>query len=209
MGVGVVGGNASLGEQVFLPLAEVQWLTDMPGGALEVLVYGPGREPRQLEPIVEAVRSAAGLEGTEVEAWYQREPWLSVMAMMDGIQGFIQFFIILLDRMGIDDIDPARQYDPACWPRIRERLTEAFAQRTRDEWVDLLEGEDACCTPVLSPTELAGHPHLRQRSAMVEVDGLEQPTPAPRFSRTPAEVRHGPAHREPREEVLERWGVIG
>jgi len=120
-----------------------------------------------------------------------------------------KFFIILLDRMGIDDIDPARQYDPACWPRIRERLTEAFAQRTRDEWVALLEGEDACCSPVLSPAELASHPHLRQRSAMVEVDGLEQPAPAPKFSRTPAEVRHGPAHREPREDVLERWGVVG
>jgi ABC-type lipoprotein release transport system permease subunit len=55
------GSNASLDEQVFLPLAEVQWLTDMPGGALEVLVYGPGREPRQLEPIVEALHSAEGL----------------------------------------------------------------------------------------------------------------------------------------------------
>lgn len=120
-----------------------------------------------------------------------------------------KFFIILLDRMGIDDIDPARQYDRAYWPRIRERLTETFAQRTRDEWVALLEGEDACCSPVLSPAELASHPHLRQRSAMVEVDGLEQPAPAPKFSRTPAEVRHGPANREPRKDVLERWGVVG
>jgi putative ABC transport system permease protein len=87
--------------RVFLPLAEVQWLTDMPGGALEVLVYGPGREPRQLEPIVEALRTAAGLRDTEVEAWYQREPWLSVMGMMDGIQGFIQFFIIMLAALAI------------------------------------------------------------------------------------------------------------
>ena len=63
--VGVGGGNASLNEQVFLLLSEVQWLTDMPGGALEVLVYGPGREPRQLEPMVEAMRSAAGLKDTE------------------------------------------------------------------------------------------------------------------------------------------------
>jgi hypothetical protein len=60
--VGVVGGNASLDEQVFLPLAEVQWLTDMPGGALEVLVYEPGREPRQLEPFVEALRSGRGVD---------------------------------------------------------------------------------------------------------------------------------------------------
>jgi putative ABC transport system permease protein len=99
--VGVVGGNAALDEQVFLPLSEVQWLTDIPGGALEVLVYGPGREPRQLEPIVEALRSTAGLGDTEVQAWYQREPWLSVMGMMDGIQGFIQFFIILLAALAI------------------------------------------------------------------------------------------------------------
>jgi len=73
----------------------------MPGGALEVLVYGPGREPRQLEPIVEAMRTAAGLTDTEVEAWYQREPWLSMMGMMDGIQGFIEFFIIMLAARGL------------------------------------------------------------------------------------------------------------
>jgi putative ABC transport system permease protein len=99
--VGVVGGNASLDEQVFLPLAEVQWLTDMPGGALEILVYGAGQERRCLRPIVEALRSAPALSHTEVSAWYQREPWRSVMGMMAGIQGFIQFFIIFLAALAI------------------------------------------------------------------------------------------------------------
>jgi len=99
--VGVVGGNASLDEQVFLPLSEVQWLTDMPGGALEILVYGLGREPRQLRPVVEALRAQPELADTETKAWYQREPWLSMMGIMDGIQGFIEFFIVFLAALAI------------------------------------------------------------------------------------------------------------
>ncbi len=99
--VGVVGGNAALDEQVFLPLSELQWLTDMPGGALEVLVYGPGRERWQLASIVEQLQATPELAQMAASAWYEREPWLSMMGMMDGIMGFVQFFIIFLAALAI------------------------------------------------------------------------------------------------------------
>ena len=118
-----------------------------------------------------------------------------------------KFFAIMLERMGIDDLDLARQYDTAYWPEIRERLEREFAQRTQAEWSELLEGVDACCTPVLGVSELGGHPHVRARGIVREVDGLAQPAPAPRFSRTPPSVRHGPGARDVTDDILERWGL--
>ncbi|MDF3146521.1 CaiB/BaiF CoA-transferase family protein, partial [Streptomyces sp. T21Q-yed] len=76
--------------------------------------------------------------------------------------------------------------DPTGWPRLRERLAAAFRTRPRDEWAALFADTDACVTPVLSPWEAHTHPHHQARNTYVEVDGLTQPAPAPRFSRTPS-----------------------
>jgi alpha-methylacyl-CoA racemase len=139
-------------------------------------------------------------------------PFVGVYRTSDDRHVFVsplepKFFAVMLERMGIDDLDAARQYDPKYWPVIRQRLEQVFAGRTRAEWAELLEGVDACCTPVLSLDELPDHAHLQERGVMVEVDGLRQPAPAPRFSRTPAAVRHGPARSEREEDVLARWGI--
>ena len=139
-------------------------------------------------------------------------PFVVAYRTRDG--GFIfvsplepKFFALMLDTMGIDDIDTGRQYDETYWPFIRQRLGETFADRSRDEWASILEPVDACCTPVLDPWELNGHPHVQSRKLLVEVDGLEQPAPAPRFSRTVSEVRHGPGGLESARDILNRWGV--
>jgi alpha-methylacyl-CoA racemase len=139
-------------------------------------------------------------------------PFVAPYCCSDGRHMFVspleqKFFTEMLDHMGIDDIDASRQYDPDYWPFIRRRLETVFASRPRDEWAALLEGTDACCTPVLTPRETAGHRHLAARKAIVEVDGLEQPAPAPRFSRTVSEIRHGPGRSKPAREVLEEWGL--
>lgn len=118
-----------------------------------------------------------------------------------------KFFALMLEKMEISDLDPSRQYDPAYWPVIRDRLEVVFTTKTRDEWAGILEGVDACCTPVLSLTELGDHDHLRARGVMVEVDGVEQPAPAPRFSRTPAAVRNGPSQTADFAETLAGWGI--
>ncbi len=96
-----------------------------------------------------------------------------------------QFYGELLDRLGLD-LDPGTQDDPASWPAMRAALAARFRERTKDEWAADLQTTDACVAPVLSLDEAAHHPHARARSAFIEIDGVAQSAPAPRFSRTPA-----------------------
>jgi alpha-methylacyl-CoA racemase len=74
----------------------------------------------------------------------------------------------------------------ARWPELRQRLTDVFAGRTRDEWAEVFDGVDACVAPVLTLAEAGAHPHLAARGTVVEKDGVPQPAAAPRFSRTPS-----------------------
>lgn len=93
------------------------------------------------------------------------------------------------------------------WPGLKERLAAVFRTRTRDEWVELLEGTDSCFAPVLGLGEVAGHPHHRARGSFVDVDDVVQPAPAPRFSRTPPRLpSRPPAPGEHTREVLSQWG---
>ena len=82
---------------------------------------------------------------------------------------------------------PEAQMDRSLWPALRERFAATFALRTRDAWCTVFEGSDACFAPVLDWSEAPLHPHNRARGNFVELDGITQPAPAPRFSRTPAE----------------------
>ncbi|RMF12020.1 MAG: CoA transferase, partial [Candidatus Dadabacteria bacterium] len=95
-----------------------------------------------------------------------------------------QFYKLLLDKCGIDDPAFAKQMDAASWPDLKAKLAELFRTKTRDEWCALLEGTDACFAPVLSILEAPEHPHNKARGTYVDVGGLTQPAPAPRFSRT-------------------------
>jgi alpha-methylacyl-CoA racemase len=98
-----------------------------------------------------------------------------------------QFYQALRERTGLAaDPDFDRQADRANWPTLRRKLTNLFKSRTRDEWCEMMEGTNACLTPVLSMTEAPSHPHNRERGTFVEVAGVLQPAPAPRFSATPA-----------------------
>lgn len=100
-----------------------------------------------------------------------------------------QFYHELLVRLGfdVDKEDLPFQLDMAAWPQLKKMLAEAFLTKTRDEWAEIFADSDACVSPVLSPWEAHRHPHNQARAAFVEVGGLIQPAPAPRFSRTPAE----------------------
>jgi alpha-methylacyl-CoA racemase len=93
-----------------------------------------------------------------------------------------QFYALLLRKLGLDDVDPAAQYDATRWPTLKQRLRELFRTRPRDEWRTLLEGTDACFAPVLSVAEAAAHPHLAARGVFtVDADGAVTARPAPRF----------------------------
>ncbi len=98
------------------------------------------------------------------------------------------FYARLLAGLGLTDAFLPAQYDAARWPELRAAFTQAFAARTRDEWVTVFAGTDACVTPVLAPAEAPAHPHLRQRGTFISVDDVVQPAPAPRFGRTPAGI---------------------
>ncbi|MFC7274862.1 CaiB/BaiF CoA transferase family protein [Paractinoplanes rhizophilus] len=114
------------------------------------------------------------------------------------------FYAALLDGLGLAEADLPGQLDRDGWPALRARFAEVFATRTRDEWAAVFAGTDACVAPVLSPTEAPAHPHNRARKTFVEVDGLAQPAPAPRFGRTPAGPPSAPTAVTV-DEVLAGW----
>jgi alpha-methylacyl-CoA racemase len=116
-----------------------------------------------------------------------------------------QFWALVVQTLGLEDLP--EQYDRDGWPVLRQRLAEAFATRTRDEWAQLFDGLDACVSPVLTLGEAPQHAHLAARQAVVEVDGVQQPAPAPRFSRTPGAIGASPrvAGTDTRE-ALQAWG---
>jgi alpha-methylacyl-CoA racemase len=117
------------------------------------------------------------------------------------------FYDELVRRLGIADRAPDRN-DLSRLGELRQLLTETFASRTQAEWAEVFADSDACCAPVLPTTEAAGHPHLEARGVYVEHDGLLQPAPAPRFSRTTTSLTTGPSTPGgATRAVLEAWGV--
>jgi alpha-methylacyl-CoA racemase len=119
-----------------------------------------------------------------------------------------QFYAELLRRLGLAGGDLPDQLDRDGWPLLRERLAALFRTRTLEEWCDLLAGTDACVAPVLGLGEAPAHPHNRARGTFVDVGGVVQPAPAPRFSRTPCDPPT-PAARpgEHTDQALTDWGV--
>lgn len=119
-----------------------------------------------------------------------------------------QFYAILRERCGIAD-DPAfdAQMDANAWPLLKLRLAEVFRTRTRDEWCRLLEGYDACFAPVLDWDEAPAHAHNQARETFIELDGVVQPAPAPRFTRTPAAIPRS-STTATAETVLSRWSQV-
>ncbi len=101
-----------------------------------------------------------------------------------------KFFKLLAEALGLEARFVQRQYDRRLWPEMRGAIAAAVLLRSRDDWCARLEGTDACFAPVLTFAEAAQHGHARSRGAFVEVAGLVQPAPAPRFSRTPAGHPH-------------------
>jgi alpha-methylacyl-CoA racemase len=126
-------------------------------------------------------------------------PFYSVYETADGghmAVGAIepQFFAVLLEALEIPPDSVGAQSDRERWPEMRSRLAARFLERSRDEWAGLLQGLDACVAPVLTPSEAPRHRHNMERGVFVEVEGLLQPAPAPRFSGTPASVPTGPVY---------------
>lgn len=118
-----------------------------------------------------------------------------------------RFYRNAVKLLGLDESQLPDQHDRAGWPEMKRQFAAAFRARTRDEWAALAKGTETCITPVLSMGEAPHHAHLERRNTFVEVDGVVQPAPTPRFSRTPGAIQRPPA--EPgqhTDEVLGEWG---
>jgi alpha-methylacyl-CoA racemase len=136
-------------------------------------------------------------------------PWYNVYQTKDGKYVSIgsietRFYEELLHKLGVPDLG---QHDRARWPEMKATFEKAFKAKTRDEWCMVFAGSDACFAPVLSWSEARRDPHNVARKSFVSVKNVEQPAPAPRFSRTPGAVRRAPPERgEGGRQALAEWG---
>jgi len=212
------------------PQVPVNLLGDFAGGSLYLVVgvlaavmeaRGSGRGQVVDAAIVDgAAHLTTMLLGALAAANWQRErgtnlldtgaPFYDVYETSDGQYMAVgalepRFYGEFVRLLGITAPD---RYDPANWPELRKTLADAFRQRSQAEWTQVFDGSDACVSPVLP---LGGeHPHLVARGIFLDRDGVRQPAPAPRFSRTPAELGEPPARagRHTRA-ALTDWGVTG
>jgi alpha-methylacyl-CoA racemase len=208
--ISVAGALFPIGEQGGPPVPPLNLLGDFGGGGL-LLAFGiacgllEARRSGQGQVVDAAIVDGAALLTTAVHelaalgGWQERRganlldggaPFYGVYETADGEHMAVgalepRFYAELLGKLGLRADDLPAQTDRERWPELRERLEAVFRTRTRAEWTDLFEGSDACVAPVLRPSEAATHSHNRAREVFVAIDGLPQPAPAPRFSRTP------------------------
>ncbi len=216
--IAVSGSLDPIGRAGQRPLPPLNLVGDFGGGgmllAVGVLAALLERERSGLGQVVDAAMVdgsallASFLYGLRAAGAWQDErgtnvldggaPFYDTYATADGrylAVGALEpkFFDELLARLGIDGAGLPAQYDRAGWPELRARLTEVFAGRTQAEWMGVFAGSDACVAPVMSPRDAPGHPHNTARATFIDVGGVTQPAPAPRFGRTACDPPSPPA----------------
>jgi len=231
--IALAGALEPIGRAGEKPLPPLNLVGDFGGGGM-LLAYGVlaalvERMTSQRGQVVDAAMvDGAAILGTMFYAFRQMNMWNAARGtnLLDTGAHFYevyetsdhkyvalgaiepQFYAEFLKRTGLE-ADPrfAAQMDRTKWPQMKKDLEEVFKQKTREEWTKLLEGTDACFAPVLTPTEAPEHPHNLHRKTFTTVAGALQPSPAPRFSRTPGEIQRPPAlpgaHTD---EALTDWG---
>ncbi len=142
-------------------------------------------------------------------------PWYDVYETKDGKYVSIgsiepKFYEDLIFRLGLKNQNLPPQHDRKSWPALRKIFSEKFKEKTRDDWCKVFEGSDACFAPVLTFSEARAHPHNVVRATFMRSGKVDQPSPAPRFSRTPGAIRRVPPERgEGGKQALMDWGFSG
>jgi len=210
--IAVAGSLEPIGRAGEPPVPPLNLIGDFGGGgmllAVGVLAALLERERSGLGQVVDAAMVdgsallASFLYGLRAAGAWQDErgtnvldggaPFYDTYATADGRYVAVgalepKFYEELLVRLGLDGAGLPAQYDRSGWPALRARLAEVFAGRTQAEWVEVFEGSDACVAPVVSPRDAPAHPHNVRRRTFLDVGGVVQPGPAPRFARTPCE----------------------
>jgi alpha-methylacyl-CoA racemase len=230
--IGVAGVLHCIGRRGGLPVPPHNFIGDLGGGALylafgllaaiyEVQRSGAGQVvdaamtdgAASLNTFAYALQASGGWSDTlGTNVLDSGRPWYDVYLTRDDKYiaiGSIEprFYRELMKRLDLDLASLPDQHDPSRWEQLRDLLARKFRTRTRDEWCTLLDDCDACFSPVLSPAEAVSHPHNIARQTFIEVAGIVQPAPAPRFSRTPGCIQSPPA--KPGEHTfstLAEWG---
>ena len=227
-GTGVLNAIGRAGE---LPIAPLNLVGDFGGGSLYLVVGVLAALVERRQSGAGQVIDAAIVDGASHLAhvvWSQRgrgrwddrrghnsldsgAPFYDVYATADDrcmAVGALepQFYAALLAGLGLSDTELPAQRDRAGWPRLRAVLTETFGRRTQAEWTAIFAGTDACVTPVRAFAEAPDDPQLAARHTLIEIDGVTQPAPAPRFSRSaPARPTAPPRDAVTVAEVLQTW----
>ena len=224
---GALGATQRTGEK---PLFALNFVGDYGGGAM-FLAFGvlagiiEARQSGQGQVVDAAMVDGAALlttmfHGMMAGGMWAGEPGTNLLdsgahfyetyETSDG--GFVavgalepQFYARLLELLEIP-ADEMPQFETARWSEFKERLTEIFRSKSREEWAAILEPEEACATAVYGMGEAAGHPHMKARGTFTELDGITQPAAAPRFDRTPSKARPRVAESD-LDSVLEEWGL--
>jgi alpha-methylacyl-CoA racemase len=119
-----------------------------------------------------------------------------------------QFYAALLEGLGLTDEEMPGQNDREAWPAMKARFAAIFASKTRAEWEAIFDGTDACAAPVLTSAEAHLHPHNQHRGTFIEINGVVQPAPSPRFEGTPGSIRRPPPNPgQYGDEALGDWGL--
>jgi alpha-methylacyl-CoA racemase len=228
--IAITGALAALGEPEGPPVPPLNLVGDLGGGSL-FLVFGIlaalwERERSGLGQVIDAaivdcVTSMMGMFAASPREYplsLDRDrsllggaaPFYRCYRCSDGLHIAVgalepKFYRLLLERIGAPPELQVSQYEAAEWPARCQTLAKLFASKPRSEWCMLLEGTDACFAPVLTLADAQRHPHLIDRHSYVPVDGMTQPAPVPRFSRTPGSVHGGGRGLD----ALRRWGVGG
>jgi alpha-methylacyl-CoA racemase len=231
--IALTGALEAIGPAGIPPVAPLNLVGDFGGGSL-YLAFGVAcalleRSRTGLGQVVDAaivdgVSSMMAAIHGQVAGGYWREnrgehvvagaaPWNTVYETADGRYITVcaieeRFYAVLLDKLGLAAAELPDRMERNHWPQLRRRFETIFGSRTRDQWCELLEGTDACFAPVLSVTEARHHRHMRARHQLQPVDDIVQPAPAPRLSRTPAEIQGPPVARSGQHSirVLRDWG---
>jgi alpha-methylacyl-CoA racemase len=231
--IGLAGVLSTIGDKGRLPVPPLNLVADFGGGALYLAMgmlaamLAAGKSG--LGQVVDAamVDGAASMMtlfyGLRASGIWKDErgtnlldggaPFYRTYATQDGKSVVVcalegKFFRAFLEKLSIEDIDPKEQFDSRKWPEQIARIEAVFKSKTRDDWDRIMEGSDACYAPVLSMAEAPEHSHNKARGTFVEIDGIVQPGPAPRFSRTGSGIKCPPAEPDAaNNDALTDWGV--
>ena len=216
--IGISGALHPIGRAGERPVPPLNLVGDFGGGglflAMGILAALYERTTSGRGQVVDAsMVDGSALLATQLHGMYAKGLWPGARGenMLDGGAPFYdtyetadgkyvavgaieeRFWAALLAVLELDPATVPTRADQSNWPRIREMISGRIALKSRDEWSALAEGTDACLTPVLALDEAPDHPHNRARSTFVEIDGIRQPAPGPKFDRTPAAVPTPPS----------------